>query len=89
VTIVVHACGVRGCVVERSVPETPSESRRARCGSSPCSIIGSITENVAASSPMTVSAGVDTTRFTGTVWKRIEGREARMRGQPSDLANGE
>ena len=58
VSIVVHACVVSGWVVERRTPRLPDSKTLAMLGSSPTSIIGSMTSNVAASSPITVSAVV-------------------------------
>ena len=57
VNIVVQACGVSGCVVERSTPEAPCPSRRSRCGTAPAARSGSSTRGVMASRPMTVRVG--------------------------------
>src|SRR6185312_4432405 len=57
-TIVVHASGVSGCVVERSVPRAPRCNSPPRFGRSPASTSGSITSKVAASSPTTISFGI-------------------------------
>ncbi len=60
VTIVDHACGVSGWVVDRSTPRAPSRQARPMFGSSPASSIGSTTSKVAESRPMRVKTGLDT-----------------------------
>src|SRR6185295_7863567 len=68
-TIVVHATGVSGCVVERSVPRAPRCSRAPRFGRSPASTSGSITSKVAASSPTTINFGIGTNISVGQLFR--------------------